>query len=219
MASQPVHALTEPEAVRLIEQIEPHYRPIVRFLLNTGVRLGECLSLTVRDVMIGADADQKPRAVETLYLRAAVTKTGRARKVPLNSSARWAVELATLDRAGKLRFKLAAPAWQVAGYRWEPKANRRPTGDSSVHRVERWTPLQARALQLALRRAANEAGIKGRVSPHVLRHTFATWLMEAGAPQRVIQDLLGHASISSTQIYTHPGPALLEEAVRLIEGV
>ncbi|KPK21604.1 MAG: hypothetical protein AMJ76_02260 [Dehalococcoidia bacterium SM23_28_1] len=67
--------------------------------------------------------------------------------------------------------------------------------------------LSARAVQIMLRRCALKAGLDERVFPHLLRHTFATHMLDGGADLRVVQELLGHASVSSTQIYTHVSEA------------
>ncbi|MBR7087503.1 MAG: tyrosine-type recombinase/integrase, partial [Prevotella sp.] len=66
---------------------------------------------------------------------------------------------------------------------------------------------------IMLRQQAEIAGIKKVISPHTLRHSFATALLEGGADLRVIQAMLGHESISTTEIYTHIDTTALREAI------
>lgn len=60
-----------------------------------------------------------------------------------------------------------------------------------------------RRIQYIIKKYAEQAGLSGRVFPHMLRHTFATHMLDGGADLRVVQELLGHANLSSTQVYTH----------------
>jgi integrase/recombinase XerD len=75
-------------------------------------------------------------------------------------------------------------------------------------------PLGVRGLRFKLDRLCRRAGLPVGVSPHTLRHSFATHLLDGGADLRVVQELLGHESLATTQIYTHVSPARLRAAYR-----
>lgn len=123
-------------------------------------------------------------------------KGGKERLAPLNAAARSAI---------KAYIEGARPAFLPKG----DKAN--PWLFPSRGRAGRLTP---RRFAQVLDEAAADAGIDpARVSPHVLRHAFATHLLEGGADLRVVQKLLGHADIATTQIYTHVATDRLAEVV------
>ncbi|MEJ5301760.1 MAG: site-specific tyrosine recombinase XerD [Thermodesulforhabdaceae bacterium] len=83
--------------------------------------------------------------------------------------------------------------------------------DSCVFLNNRGEPLSRQGLWKIIKGLAKKAGIKKRITPHTLRHTFATHMLEHGADLKSLQMLLGHASISSTQVYTHLALAHLKE--------
>lgn len=89
-----------------------------------------------------------------------------------------------------------------------------PEPTPSVFVSGRGLPMDAQALRYRFYKLAREAGLPAGVSPHALRHTFATDLLEGGADLRSVQELLGHESLSTTQIYTHVAPDRLQAAVR-----
>jgi integrase/recombinase XerD len=92
----------------------------------------------------------------------------------------------------------------VTGYlvRGRPTLAARGRGTPAVFLNARGGPLSRQSAWAVLASAADRAGLTGRVSPHTLRHSFATHLLEGGADVRVVQELLGHASVTTTQLYT-----------------
>jgi site-specific recombinase XerD len=94
---------------------------------------------------------------------------------------------------------------------------RRPVDDSSPTEVflnRAGRPLGVRGLRFRLDRLCRAAGLPAGVSPHTLRHSFATHLLDGGADLRIVQELLGHEHLSTTQVYTHVSPGRLAAAYR-----
>ena len=83
-----------------------------------------------------------------------------------------------------------------------PRAANRAADAHTLFRNARGGPLTRQGAWGILRQAAAKAGLTGDISPHALRHSFATHLLDGGADVRVVQELLGHASVTTTQIYT-----------------
>jgi integrase/recombinase XerD len=129
---------------------------------------------------VGIDLDDLDAGARTVLLHG---KGGRQRIVPVGRPALAAVE-AYLVRA---RPELAA----------------RGRGNAALLLNARGGRLSRQSAWHALRGAADAAGLTSAVSPHTLRHCFATHLLAGGADVRVVQELLGHASVSTTQVYTH----------------
>lgn len=110
-------------------------------------------------------------------------KGSKERIVPIGSYARAAVD-AYLARA-------------------RPELSRRGRATPRLFLGARGAPLSRQSAWLIIQQAAERAALTAHVSPHTLRHSFATHLLQGGADVRVVQELLGHASVATTQIYTH----------------
>jgi integrase/recombinase XerD len=128
---------------------------------------------------VGLDVDDIDLDGRTVRLAG---KGGKQRRVPLGSYAAGAVEHYLVQ---------ARPALAAAG-----------TGSARVFLNVRGGALSRQSAWIILKTAAERAGISAAISPHTLRHSFATHLMEGGADVRVVQELLGHSSVTTTQIYT-----------------
>lgn len=170
--------LTQAEVARLLETPPADGlldRALLELLYAAGLRISEALNLDLEDL-----------SLDGAFVRV-IGKGDRERLVPVGEVA--------LDA---LRAWLGGPrpALLAANHVQPVRGGPVLLGRSGrrLARQQAWT---------IVKRAATRAGLSGRVSPHTLRHSFATHLLEGGADLRIVQELLGHASISTTQLYTH----------------
>ena len=151
-------------------------RALLEFLYSTGARISEAVGLDVDDISLQAGR------------RPARPSSGCSARAPRNASCRWAPTAPAPW----------TPTWSAAGPLLAAKGKGTPAlflnaRGGRISRQSAWTILKA---------AADKANITKDVSPHTLRHSFATHLLEGGADVRVVQELLGHASVTTTQVYT-----------------
>jgi len=115
-------------------------------------------------------------------------------------------QLRIIGKGGRERIALFGPTAQDWVQRYIVEARPELRGQSSTNAVfinTRGTRLSSRSVQRWIRELAATCGLPGRLTPHTFRHSFATALFEGGADLRVIQELSGHQSLDTTQIYTH----------------
>ena len=171
--------LYQAEAKRLVEAPEAadplrlRDRAMLEVLYASGIRISEVVGLDIGDVDPSGG-----------YLRV-LGKGGRERIVPLG---RYAVR-----------------ALQAYLQRGRPRLLKRSSGDfeTALFLNNSGGRISPRGVRNIVKSYAAKVGLEGRVSPHTLRHSFATHLLDGGADLRVVQGLLGHARLSTTQIYTH----------------
>ena len=111
----------------------------------------------------------------------------------------------TVRVLGKGRKERIVPYGAAAARALDAYLNARPARRGPLFTGARGGRLGVRSIRAVVERAGRAAGVARRVTPHTLRHTFATHLLDAGADLRMIQELLGHSRLSTTQRYTHVG--------------
>jgi len=156
-------------------------RALLETLYGSGIRISEAVGLDVGDVEL-----------EDELLRV-LGKGDKERIVPIGRTAATALECYLRD--GRLELRTARV---------------RRGGDSdAVFLNARGTRISRQACWAIVRRAGERVGLREQLSPHVLRHSCATHMLDHGADLRVVQELLGHATISTTQVYTKVSPERL----------
>lgn len=156
-------------------------RALLELLYASGIRISEAVGLDLDDI------DPVSTTMRVLG------KGAKERVVPVGRIALAALD----DYVGRGRPELVRPA------------TRRVGGAEAVFLNLRGGRLSRQSCWAVVRRAGERAGLGDRIHPHVLRHSAATHMLDHGADLRVVQELLGHASISTTQVYTKVSPARL----------
>ena len=179
-------ALTVSEITSLIDATKRLDNPIslrdfalLELLYGTGARVSEVIGINLNDIASSTD-DQS--AVSTVKLRG---KGSKERIVPIGSYAMKALS----EYLTRTRPALA-------------EKSKQKNANAALFLNSRGTRLSRVSAWQIVSDAADATGLRGKISPHVFRHSYATHLLDGGADIRVVQELLGHASVTTTQIYT-----------------
>jgi len=205
----PAH-LTELEMLRLLEQPDASQplgrrdRAILELFYASGLRLSELESLDLDSV------DLRARMVRVLG------KGGKERIVPFNQAAERTIRAWLKDRQALIALaERRTKNEELRPQRRTKNVGRRARAQDDALFVNfRGTRLTGRSVDRLLRKYVAQFTTQRGISPHALRHSFATHLLQRGADLRAIQELLGHSRISTTQRYTHVNSAQLIDVYR-----
>lgn len=198
--------LSRSQTMVLLRELSGRDALMAGLLYGSGLRLMECLRLRVKDIDLErgeitvreGKGGKDRKTVLPEQLRAALSAQLQQVRVLHAADLAAGFGAASLPNALSRKYRQAARelAWQYLF-----PASRRAIDPLDGHAKRHH--LDEAVLQRAVRSAARRAGIDKPVSPHTLRHCFATHLLESGADIRTVQELLGHRDVSTTQIYTH----------------
>jgi integrase len=195
-----VRFFSEEEAHRLLNAAHPRWRSMMLIGLRTGLRIGELRGLQWGDVDFAQSQIHVRRTDPGVRDQpAGAPKGNRGRTAPLTPDALACLrDLLELRRIGKKGPRVAPTEWVWPGVDiWKDQRNRdRPRSEGGC--VE--------AITRAIENAKIEERKGDRLGWHTLRHTYASWLVIRGISLRIVQDLLGHASIRQTERYSHLTP-------------
>lgn len=187
-----VKYLTLKEEERLLSSIKGRHskrdKMIVLLAVNTGLRVSELCDLKISDIKNG-------KVKAECLIRKEITKGRRERSLPLNKKARKAIKEIIASNVAH-HFK--------------------QDQESKLLISQKGQGMSRQQIQTMIKKAREKAGLDIKATPHSLRHSFATRVYEQTKDIRVVQKLLGHRSITTTQIYADVTREKLKEAVNLL---
>jgi integron integrase len=203
---RPPTVLTQAEVQRLLAAMTGRHALMARLLYGSGLRLLACIRLRIQDVDFGQGL---------IFVRGGKGGKDRTTLLPRNLRDELQAQIAAVkalhhqdleEGFGEVYIPEALArkypkALRETGWQWVFPARERSLDPRSAREM-RHHVLES-GLQKAVKRAAQQAGIDKKTGCHTLRHSFATHMLEHGVNIRVLQELLGHADVKTTEIYTH----------------